>query len=109
MEVEWSSFASLQLVKITKYVSEEYGLATANKTLDKLVNKANHLKKFPEASTIDYDLSDDDFTVRHILVLPNVIYYVIKDEYIIIAAVVHSKQSPQTIRKAVKRALEQYR
>lgn len=109
MDVEWSNFASKQLVKITQYVGENFGRSTAVKTLDKLVDKANSLTRYPEASTIDYDLSDDDFTVRHTLVLPNVMYYVIKDNCVIIAAVMHSKQSPQTIRRAVKRALEQYR
>ena len=109
MDVEWSIFASKQLVKITKYVADNFGYKTADKTLDKLVDKANSLARYPEASTIDYDLSDDEFTVRHTLVLPNAMYYVIKGDCIIVAAVMHSKQSPETIRGSVKRALEQYR
>lgn len=109
MGIEWSLFASKQLDKVLDYVEDQFGSNTSKKVLIEIDNRTKRLTRFPEASTIDYDLSDDDFTVRHILVLPNVIYYVIKDESIIIAAVMHSKQSPQTIRKAVKKALEQYR
>lgn len=109
MGIEWSLFASKQLDDVLDYVEDNFGSHAAQKTLKDIDKRTDWLTRYPEASTIDYDLSDDDFTIRHTLVLPNVMYYVIKDDCIIIAAVMHSKQSPQTIKRAVKKALEQYR
>lgn len=40
---------------------------------------------------------------------PNLLYYVVKGDYIIIVAIVHYRQSPATIERAVMRALESYR
>lgn len=40
---------------------------------------------------------------------PNVIYYLIDENRIVIAAMLHSKQSPETVRKTISEFLKQYK
>ena len=65
---------------------------------------------------IEWLLIDSDFstlfnniTVRHLKLSPNVIYYLIDENRIVIAAMLHSKQSPETVRKTISEFLKQYK
>lgn len=109
MEIEWSLFASKQLDAVLDYVENEYGANTAKKTFEKIDASVSTLLKNQTRGVLDEDLSDAQFTVRHLQVFPNLIYYVVKGDFIIIAAVLHYRQSPQTVCKAIMRSLERYR
>ena len=60
---------------------------------------------------IDSDFSTlfNNITVRHLKLSPNVIYYLIDENRIVIAAMLHSKQSPETVRKTISEFLKQYK
>ena len=82
---------------------------TARKVFDKFDANVNSLLRNPNRGILDSDLSDSQFTVRHLQLFPNVLYYVVKGDSIIISAVMHYKQSPQTVYKTVMQSLERYR
>ena len=111
MELVWSSLAKEQLRNVLSYVEEEYGYRIAQKTLLNISQKVNQLLSYPERGILDAKLSSlsfsDNYVIRHILVLPNVIYYIVKNNSVIIIAIAHTKQSPSTIRKMLKAFLRQ--
>lgn len=109
MEIEWSLLASRQMDEILDFVEAEYGSMTAKKVLEKFDANLCSLQRNPNRGILDSDLSDSQFTVRHLQLFPNVLYYVVKGDSIIISAVMHYKQSPQTVYKTVMRSLERYR
>lgn len=109
MEIEWSLFASKQLNAVLDFVEDEYGTQTARKVAEKIDASVKSLLCNNSRGILDEDLSDTQFTVRHLQVFPNLVYFVVKDNFIIIVAIMHYRQSPQTIYKAIMRSLERYR
>ena len=69
------------------------------------------LRRLPYIGIIDSDFSTlfNNITVRHLKLSPNVIYYLIDENRIVIAAMLHSKQSPETVRKTISEFLKQYK
>ena len=108
MEVIWTDMATQQLGNIVEYVESEFGRSIAVKTLDKINSKIIRLSHFPESGIFDRTMSDDKYTMRHIILDPNVIYYLLTDNVMIIIAIAHIKQSPSTVRNMIKNSLEQY-
>ena len=104
MEVIWTDMATQQLGNIVKYVESEFGRSIAVKTLDKINSKIIRLSHFPESGIFDRTMSDDKYTMRHIILDPNVIYYLLTDNVMIIITIAHIKQS----RNMIKNSLEQY-
>lgn len=111
MEVVWSDMALSQLKDILIKVQEDYGQRTAQKTYDKIDSKVNSLLRFPEIGTLDYNYSSlsakGKVLVRHLLVVPNVVYYNVDGEIINVMLIAHTKQSPRTVRNMMKRYFEQ--
>lgn len=56
MGIEWSLFASKQFDDILDYVEDNFGSHAAQKTLKDIDKRTDWLTRYPEASTIDYDL-----------------------------------------------------
>ena len=108
MEIIWSDIANRHLDFIAEYVEENFGSMTVAKTLDKIDKKVNALAKFPERGVLDRKYSTPDYTVHHINVDPNVIYYMVYPDAIVIGVIVHQKQSPKTVDAILKRFLEHY-
>ena len=101
MEIEWSLFASKQLNTVLDFVENEYGSKTAQKVLSKIETSVNSLLSNHARGVLDEDLSDSQFTVRHLQVFPNLIYFVVKGNFIIVVAIMHYRQSPQTVYKNI--------
>lgn len=108
MEIIWSDIANRHLDSVAEYVEENFGSMTVAKTLDKIDKKVNALAKFPECGVLDRKYSTPDYTVHHINVDPNVIYYMVYPDAIVIGVIVHQKQSPKTVDAILKRFLEHY-
>lgn len=100
-----------QLKNILIKVQEDYGQRTAQKTYDKIDSKVNSLLRFPEIGTPDYNYSslsaNGSVLVRHILVVPNVIFYNVDGDIINVMLLAHTKQSPKTVKNMMKRYFEQ--
>lgn len=108
MEVTWTDMATQQLANIAEYVADNFGKNTAIKTIDKITKRIDGLLRFPESGTYDKKLSNNKYTMRHITLDPNVVYYLTSDNALIIIAIAHTKQSPNTVRKMIKQSLEQF-
>ena len=108
MEVIWSNVATKHLDSILKYVEQEFGNKTAGNTLLKISEKVQRLSKFPTSGIRDEHYSTDQYTVRHVTIAPNIICYLCYPDAIVIAAIVHSKQSPRTINSILKRFLDSF-
>lgn len=96
IKITWSTLAKQQLKDIGQYVADNFGERTANKSLERIVKKVNSLYVFPESGSFDKKYSTDSYTVRHLTIHPNVVYYIQFANQITIMAVAHEKQSPQT-------------
>ena len=108
MEVIWSDSSKYDLKNIAEYVADTFGQRTAVKVLEKLQAKANGLLLFPESGILDRKYSTNEYTVHHLNVDSNVIYYMLFPDAIVIGVVVHQKMSPRRIDAILKRFLEHY-
>lgn len=110
MEIKWSDLALRQLDDLLDYVEEHFGSRTAIKTLEKINSKVNRLMIFPESGTPDFGYSalseSDSVLIRHLMIDPNVVYYNVDGDVINVMAIAHSRQSPKTVAKMIKRFLE---
>lgn len=108
MNITWSTLAKQQLKDIGQYVADNFGERTANKSLERIVKKVNGLYVFPESGSFDKKYSTDSYTVRHLTIHPNVVYYIQFANQITIMAVAHEKQSPQTVSSMITRFIEHH-
>ena len=100
--------ATKHLESILEYVEQEFGDKTAVKTLSKISDKVERIAKFPTSGIKNDNYSTDLYMVRHITITPNIIYYLCYSDAIVIAAIVHTKQSPRTINAILRRFLDSY-
>ena len=108
MEVIWSNIATKHLESILEYVEYEFGENTAVKTLSIISDKVKRLSSYPTSGIKDANYSTSLYTVRHVTIVPNIIYYLCYPDAIVIAAIVHTKQSPRTINSILRRFLDSY-
>ena len=76
MEVIWSKNATKHLESILEYVEYEFGENTAAKTLSKISDKVKRLSSYPTSGIKDANYSTSLYTVRHVTIAPNIIYYI---------------------------------
>ena len=108
MEVIWSDLALQDLTEIAEYVSENFGDRVAYTSVEKLQEKVSRLKLFPESGVLDRKLSSLDFYVHHLIVEPNVIYYLLETDRIVVMTILHTKRSTRFVNSVLKRFLEHY-
>ena len=108
MEIVWSDLALSDLNAIAQYVAENFGDSVSEKSINKIVKKVEGLRLFPESGALDRSYSSADFSVHHVTLVPNVIYYLLEKDCIVIMTVVHVKRSPRYINNVLKNFLEHY-
>lgn len=110
MEIEicWSTLAKQQLKDIGLYVGQHFGERIAIKSLNHISEKVEKLYMFPESGIYDQKYSNKLYTVRHLLLPPNVVYYIQTGNRITIMAVVHERQSPKTVSDMIYRFIEHH-
>ena len=108
MEIIWSDSSKYDLRNIAEYVADTFGQRTAIKVLEKLQAKVHGLLLFPESGILDRKYSTSEYTVHHLNIDPNVIYYMLYPDAIVVGVVVHQKMSPSRIDDILKRFLEHY-
>ncbi len=109
MEVIWSDFAKQNLNSILDYVEDNFGVTVAMKTLQRIRTQVDCLHVFPEIGVRDRKYSVSEYSIRHIAVGPNVLYYMVYPDTVVIGTIVHVRQSPETIDGILVRFLEQYK
>ena len=112
MEVVWSDLALTQLDEVMDYVEEHFGLLTSQKVLHNILEKTDELAQYSTHGIYDARytswVSGQDMVIRHLLLVPNRVYYLIDGEQIVIIGIVHVKRSPQAVTSMIKRFLEEY-
>ena len=108
MDVIWSDLALQNLKDIAHYVSDNFGDKVAHKSIERLQEKVNGLKTFPESGILDRMLSTESYSVHRLIVDPNVIYYLLEDDCIVVMTIVHTRRSPKFVNSVLKRFLEHY-
>lgn len=108
MEVIWSPAALHHLRDIAEYVADNFGQRVAIKSIERIQKKVDGLRNFPKSGMLDRKYSTEGYTVHHVTLAPNVVYYMLYPEAIVIGVIVHTKQSPRTIDKILRNFLEHY-
>ncbi len=107
MEIRWLPFASAQLKAVLEYVVDHFGEMTARKSLRRVLDGVDVLEKYPAKGIYDKQFSRNGIAVRHLNVGPNMVYYIVDRDEVVVIAVMHCKQSLTTINRAIKFALNQ--
>ncbi len=105
MEIVWSDLAVRDLNDIALYVADHFGESVSEKSIDKIVKKVERLRNFPKIGALDLSYSTSTFSVRHVTLPPNVIYYLLEEDTVVIMTIVHVKRSPDYVNKLLKRFL----
>lgn len=105
MEVRWLPFALEQLNVVLQYVIDNFGENTARKSLKEILKQIGGLKDFPDSGIWDKRFSKAGKKIRHLNVGPNVVYYLVDLEEVVVIAVMHCKQSPTTINRTIRYVL----
>ena len=89
-----------------QYVIDNFGEMTAKKSLKSLLDKVDTLKTCPDLGVWDKKFSTPLVKVRHLNVGPNVLYYLVDQDEVVVIAVMHYKQSPVTVNRTIQYVLE---
>ena len=108
IEIYWSTLAKQQLKDIGLYVEQHFGERIAIKSLSRISEKVEKLYLFPESGIYDKKYSTELYTVRRLLLTPNIVYYIQVGNKITIMAVVHERQSPKTVSDMIYRFIEHH-
>ena len=108
MEVRWLPFAQEQLKVVVQYVADNFGEMTAKKSLKGILTKVEALSTSPERGVWDKKFSTLDIRVRHLNIGPNVVYYLIDQDDVVVIAVMHYRQSPMTVNRTIRYVLDNY-
>ena len=112
MEVVWSDLALTQLDEVLDYVEEHFGLLTSQEVLHNILEKTDELAQYSTHGIYDARytswVSGQNMVIRHLLIAPNRVYYLIDGEQVVIMGIVHVKRSPQAVTSMIKRFLEEY-
>ncbi len=108
MELRWLPFASEQLKVVAEYVKDNFGEFTAKKSIRKILDKVNGLKLSPDTGIWDKKYSTNKVKVRHLNVGPNMVFYLVDENEVVIISVMHYKQSPATMNGTIRYVLENF-
>lgn len=109
MVVRWLSFAQDQLKDIVQYVIDNFGEMTAKKALRRILDDTETLGKYPTKGIYDKKFSKNGIEVRHLNIGPNMVYYLIDEDEVVVIAVMHYRQSVNTINRAIRYAIGKYK
>jgi len=87
----FTSDAQEDLTKIRYYTVEQWGSNQSNKYLMELQRTISVLAESPMIGTKRADISQDTFSFPH---ASHVIYYLMREEYLLIFAVLHKNMVP---------------
>lgn len=108
MVVRWLTFAQDQLKDVVQYVIDNFGEMAAKKSLRKILDDTDSLGKYPTKGVYDKKFSKNGIEVRHLNIGPNMVYYLIDENEVVVIAVMHYRQSISTINRAIRYAIGKY-
>ena len=109
MEIIWSRSSKETLATVLDYIEEYFDSTVAMKVYNKINNHVDLLVSFPRMGVRDPRFSIDEMEVRYLVNTPNIIYYAIIQDVIVIISVFDARCSPDTISTMVVDFMKQYR
>lgn len=106
MEIIWLPSALYDFACLLDNVEALFGHLVAVKVRQKLTSHINLLASFPRIGVHDSDFSDASREIRYLVNTPNLIYYAISRNEIVIISILDSRQSPETIRRILTENLK---
>ena len=91
-----------------QYVVDNFGEITAKKSLRRILDKVNELRKNPDIGIWDKKFSSDGIKVRHLNIGPNMVFYLIDRYEVVVIAVMHCKQSSYVIESCDSICIEEF-
>lgn len=113
----WISTTKIQKISEITNFFRHYFLSrtevlTSQKVLHNILEKTDELAQYSTHGIYDARytswVSGQDMVIRHLLLAPNRVYYLIDGEQVVIMGIVHVKRSPQAVTSMIKRFLEEY-
>lgn len=103
MKVKWTPFAMEEMLKIAKYICENFGKVAKDKFLSEVYDVAKMLGRDPDAGKREPILEHRAKTYRSFVVnMLNKIVYFVDNNHIEIADFWAARQSPDTLANRVK-------
>ena len=102
MEVIWSRLTQETLIDILLYIEEQFNTAISQRVANSVIEYTQLLESFPRIGILDKQLTTNEIEVRLINCKKNVIYYIINNQTIIIAAIFDTRRNPDVIKNIVQ-------
>ena len=106
MEVIWSRLARMTLADVASFVENRFNRNVAQKVTDEIIRYTELLGFFPRSGHKDEELVTDGFEARMLVCKKSVVYYVIRDNVVIIAAVFDTRRNPANMRRQILNFLD---
>lgn len=109
MEVVWSRLAKETLASILEYVEDSFNNEVALKVYRRINDHIDSLVFFPRIGMKDCRFSTSKIEIRYIVNTPNIVYYGIIENTIIVISIFDTRRSPDTIYALVQDFIEHYK
>lgn len=97
MEIIWLPSATEDLISLLNRVDDLFGSSVSIKVNQKIMSHVYLLSSFPYMGMRDSRFSSIE--IRYLVNTPNVIYYTLFENRVIILSIFNSKQSPENIQR----------
>ncbi len=97
MEIAWLPSATEDLISLLNRVDDLFGSSVSIQVRQKIMSHVYLLSSFPYMGMSDFRFSSIE--IRYLVNTPNVIYYILFENRVIILSIFNSKQSPENIQR----------
>jgi plasmid stabilization system protein ParE len=97
-KIVWTQTALKQLERIVKFIEQEQGPSVARTVGERIIDRSEHLEKFPEMGVVEQLLAHKKFQYRFLVVWSYKIIYRVTKNRITISRVFHTAQNPKRLR-----------
>lgn len=99
MEIVWLPSADEAFFKLLKDVESLFGALVAEQVSERIYSHIDLLASFPGIGVRDFFFSNA--VVRYLVNTPNIIYYTIVFDKVVIVSILNSRQSPENIHRVI--------
>ncbi len=109
MGIVWLPSAVEDFVFLLEKVEALFGSNVAANVKHKISSHINLLASFPYIGMRDLNFSDEHRDIRYLVNTPNIIYYAISQNEVLIISILDTRQSPENIRQRISGQLKRYK
>lgn len=104
MEIVWLSSADKAFLELLKHVEEAFGTLVAEQVSERIYSHIDLLALFPYIGVRDSRFLSIE--IRYLVNTPNIIYYTVFRDKVILLSILNSRQSPDRIYQILAKILE---